>query len=147
MYSWIFPWLPLLSPEDRDPKQPQSIFGLVKRKVNVEEWTHWKPLLGERRRAPVTPSIPTTPEVEKAQPYVEPEMSFREQVEERCAEEELIMERVQGRSVSEQPLYRLRGAHSRGIVIYLQGDVVWITGSGEPQPSGLDDNLANLARR
>ena len=151
MYSWIFPWLPLLSPGDHDPRQSQSILGLVKRKVNTAEWPHWKPLIGERRRAHVP-----APLVERAdrplQPPVEdiPEVTFEAIVEDYCVRHDLIMMKTHQQHETGPLLYRLRSASgkSSGILVFLYEWVVYHAEAADQpgKPFSLDDRLANLAR-
>jgi len=140
MYTWIFPWLPFLSEEDQDPRQPEGLFGQVKRKVDLSEWPHWKPLIGEKRRpqpavvvaaAAASAAPPVTPRRDVADEAM-PEMSFREFVEAWCDDQELLLTNLHQPTPSGQPLYRIHSAGSKGVVVYFQGDVVWHAKSGEP---------------
>ena len=151
MYSWIFPWLPLLSADDQDPKQPQSILGLVKRKVTTAEWPHWKPLIGERRRAPVpapVPEEPIRPPVEEEMPAV----TFEDIVRDYCEKHDLIMMKTHQQHETGPLLYRLRsgsGKPSGGIMVFLYEWVVYHAEAADQpgKPFSLeDDKLANLAR-
>jgi tuftelin-interacting protein 11 len=152
MYSWIFPWLPLLSADDHDSRQPQSILGLVKRKVTTAEWPHWKPLLGERRRAPIPAPIPEREEP-GGPPAVEemPEVTFEEIVEDYCVKHDLIMMKTHQQHETGPLLYKLRSASgkSSGILVFLYEWVVYHAEAADQpgKPFSLeDDRLANLAR-
>ena len=153
MYSWIFPWLPLLNADDHDPRQSQSILGLVKRKVNTAEWPHWKPLIGERRRAPIPTPIPDREE-RLIQPAEEemPEVTFEEVVEDYCVKHDLIMMKTHQQHETGPLLYRLRSANgkSSGILVFLYEWVVYHADAADQpgKPVSLeDDRLANVARR
>lgn len=152
MYSWIFPWLPLLSADDNDPRQPQSILGLVKRQVTSAEWPHWKPLIGERRRAPVQAAIPEK-EGRPRQVAVEevPEVTFEEIVENYCVQHDLIMMKTHQQHETGPLLYRLRSASgkSSGILVFLYEWVVYHAEAADQpgKPFSLEDEkLANVAR-
>ena len=150
MHAWLFQWLPFLSAEDLDPKQPQRLLGLVKAKLDVDEWQHWKALLGERRRAgaPHMPAEAVETATEPRQPLEElGELSFKEVVESWCAEEDLVLERDSSRRTHESgsPLYRLRSPTTKfaGVILYMKGDVVF---TEEGEPFELGSRLADLAR-
>ena len=148
MHAWLFDWLPLLGEDHLNPKQPETILALVKNKLDVDEWPYWKPLLGEKRRVPVPASIAAAPEVDDRprQPAADLlEVTFKDVVEDWCVSEDLMIVPLHQPHRTGLPLYRLRSASgkSSGIVVYLQGDVVW-SESGEP--FGLDNRLADLAR-
>lgn len=152
MYSWIFPWLPLLSADDHDPRQPQSILGLVKRKVTTAEWPHWKPLIGERRRAAIPAPVPER-EPPREPPAVDemPEVTFEEIVEDYCVKHDLIMMKTYQQHETGPLLYRLRSASgkSSGILVFLYEWVVYHAEAADQpgKPFSLeDDRLANLVR-
>ena len=147
MYSWIFPWLPLLSPE-----QSQSILGLVKRKVNMAEWPHWKPLIGERHRATV-PALISEPAGPRATAAIEDmaEVTFEEIVEDYCAKHDLIIMKTHQQHETGPLLYKLRsaGGKSSGVLVFLYDWVVYHAEAADQpgKPFGLEDErLANLAR-
>jgi tuftelin-interacting protein 11 len=152
MYSWIFPWLPLLSTEQHDPRQSQSILGLVKRKVNTAEWPRWKPLIGERRRAPV-PALVPEPAVPRAEPATEDmeEVTFEEIVEDYCVKHDLVMMKTHQQHETGPLLYKLRsaGGKSSGVLVFLYDWVVYHAEAADQpgKPFSLEDEkLANLAR-
>jgi tuftelin-interacting protein 11 len=152
MYSWIFPWLPLLSADDHDPRQPQSILGLVKRKVTTAEWPHWKPLIGERRHAPIPAPVPERdPPREQLAVEEMPEVTFEEIVEDYCVKHDLIMMKTHQQHETGPLLYRVRSASgkSSGILVFLYEWVVYHAEAADQpgKPFSLeDDRLANLAR-
>jgi hypothetical protein len=152
MYSWIFPWLPLLNADEHDSRQPQSILGLVKRKVTTAEWPHWKPLIGERRRAPIPTPAPEreAPRGERAMEEM-PEVTFEEIVEDYCIKHDLIMMKTYQQHETGPLLYRLRSASgkSSGVLVFLYEWVVYHAEAADQpgKPFSLEDErLANLAR-
>ncbi len=111
-------------------------------------------------RAPtVAPTLQATPSVSIADvprvAYPSIEATFKDVVEEWCAENGLLMVPLREADVqSGLPLFRLTASSSGkgGIVVYLKGDVVWVRvrkagpdGSWSFMPMGLDDGLITKA--
>ena len=143
LHSWLFDWWFLLSSPDLDLELFPNLRSAVKEKVTAETWPVWKPLLGSKKPAPAI----TTPKVSTptAAPATEA-ASFKEQVEEWCAENNLMLRSTNKSDAFGRLLYRLQDAErrSKGILIYLLEDVVF---SEDGQPFGLDEVLLEEATR
>ena len=147
MYIWVAPWLDVLSEEERDPSHHNSVFGLVKRKIDASEWPHWKPIFGAMRSdkhkikaAPRTPDlVDSTPATPAA-----PEISFRDFFDEWCEQEELILTNThRANAFGTEVLYRLHPVEKKGVLVYLRGEVVF---AEDGRPLDLDQ-LAILAKQ
>lgn len=152
MHTWLFDWWTLLSSTDLELERFPELKSLVKTKVDSESWAAWKPLLGGSRRtkpsdhtnsyssATFTSTAPQT-----AGPSVDNEMSFKALVEEWCSENELLLHSSHRSDAFGRLLYRLQDAdrRSRGVLVYLQDDVVF---GEDGEPYGLDEKLVRLAR-
>lgn len=144
LHSWLFDWWSLVSDDDLDIEKFAELRHLVKSKVNSESWPVWKPLLGSRRPAPAVQALP--PPVQPKSVAIADELTFRDIVDEWCAENDLML-RSSGMSDSlGRLLYRLQDAamRSKGILIYFQGDVIF---DEDGEPYGLDDKLINKASK
>lgn len=152
MHTWLFDWWTLLSSTDLDLERFPELKSLVKTKVDSDSWPAWKPLLGGTRRAKPTTATSTyssatfTSTAPKAAgPSVEDEVSFKDMVEEWCSEHDLLLHSSHRSDAFGRVLYRLQDAErrSRGVLVYLQDDVVF---GEDGEPYGLDDKLVRLAR-
>ena len=144
LHSWLFDWWPLLSSTDLDLELFPQLRSFVKEKVTSDTWPIWKPLLGSRKKVP--PAI-TTPKVSTPTAAAgREEISFKEIVEEWCAENNMILRSTNRSDAFGRLLYRLQDAErrSKGILIYMLDDVVF---SEDGQPFGLDEVLLEEATR
>ncbi|RMZ88153.1 hypothetical protein DV736_g4624, partial [Chaetothyriales sp. CBS 134916] len=127
------------------PSLPGSDLHTVKEKVTTKDWLVWKPLLGSSKK--VAPTLPT-PSIGTPTAALEV-ASFKEQVEEWCAENNLLMRSTNKSDPFGRLLYRLQdpaggGSRSKGILVYLLDDVVF---NEDGQPFGLDHVLLEEATR
>ena len=127
-----------------DPSGGAGLKQLVKNKLDSESWPIWKPYLGHARSRP-TASMPVASTL-KQPDVLDDEISFREIVEEWCADVDLLLVPTREATDMGLPLYRLKdaGGKGAGLAIYLQNDVVFANETG--QPFGLDGELAKAAR-
>ncbi|RMZ79326.1 hypothetical protein DV737_g3451, partial [Chaetothyriales sp. CBS 132003] len=147
LHSWLFDWWSLISSPDLDLEFFPQLRSAVKEKVTARDWPVWKPLLGSRSSKKAAPTLPT-PSISTPAAAVEV-ASFKEQVEEWCAENNLLMRSTNKSDPFGRLLYRLQdaaggGSRSKGILVYLLDDVVF---SEDGQPFGLDDVLLEEATR
>jgi tuftelin-interacting protein 11 len=149
LHSWLFDWWSMLDEmgylePSADPSGGAGLKQLVKNKLDSESWPIWKPYLGHAKSRPAASTpVASTPK----QPVVlDDEISFREIVEEWCADVDLLLVSTREATDMGLPLYRLKDAGGRGagLAIYLQNDVVYANETG--QPFGLDGELAKAAR-
>lgn len=149
LHSWLFDWWSMLDDmgylePTADPSGGVGLKQLVKNKLDSDSWPIWKPYLGHAKSRPTAPvsasNIPKRPAV------LEDEISFREIVEEWCADVDLLLVSTREATDIGLPLYRLKdaGGKGAGLAIYLQNDVVYGNETGEP--FGLDGELAKAAR-
>jgi hypothetical protein len=151
MHTWLFDWWTLLSSADLDLERFPELRSLVKTKVDSESWPAWKPLLGSRRPKPTAPSYSSatfttaTTTTNATATGVDDEMSFKTLVEEWCSEHDLLLHSSHRSDAFGRVLYRLQDAErrSRGVLVYLQDDVVF---GEDGDPYGLDEKLVRLAR-
>ncbi|RMZ77039.1 hypothetical protein DV738_g4615, partial [Chaetothyriales sp. CBS 135597] len=159
LHSWLFDWWSLLSSTDLDLELFPQLRSAVKEKVTTKDWPVWKPLLGGGSRSSTSKkkrlaanSLATTTNTGSGTPPPPPVVisdaaSFKEQVEEWCAENNLLMRSTNKSDPFGRLLYRLQdaaGSRSKGILVYLLDDVVF-TEAG--QPFGLDEALLEEATR
>ena len=96
-------------------------------------------------------SSTTTSQTRKAEPIKEEPITFKDVVEEWCAENGLLLFPLREADLqSGLPLFRVTASASGrgGVVIYLKGDVVWVRGGNENRafaPVGLDEVLVARA--
>jgi len=150
LHTWLFDWWTLLSSADLDLERFPELRSLVKTKVDSESWPTWKPLLGSQR-AKAAPSYSsatftstaTTATTAHAAP--DDEMSFKTLVEEWCSEHDLLLHSSHRSDAFGRVLYRLQDAErrSRGVLVYLQDDVVF---GEDGEPYGLGEKLVSLAK-
>jgi tuftelin-interacting protein 11 len=149
LHSWLFDWWSMLDgmgflEPNADPSGGAGLKQLVKNKLDSESWPIWKPYLGQARSRPdvSTPTVSTP----KPPAVLDDEISFREIVEEWCADVDLLLVSTREATDMGLPLYRLKdaGGKGTGLAIYLQNDVVYANETG--QPYGLDGELATAAR-
>ncbi|KAH0829538.1 hypothetical protein AYO21_10392 [Fonsecaea monophora] len=151
MHTWLFDWWTLISSETLDLERFPELRSLVKSKVDAESWSHWKPLLGSRKpkllpsatpAAPRTAASTTTAGLTEAME----EMTFRSLVEEWCSEHNLLLQTSHKSDAFGRLLFRLQDAErrNRGILVYLQDDVVF--GAEDGEPYALDERLIAKAR-
>lgn len=146
LHTWLFDWWTLLSSEDLDLERFAELKSLVKSKVDSESWPTWKPLLGSRRTKPIpatsrATSAAGTPVSSGADLE---EITFKTLVEDWASENNLLLHSSHKSDAFGRLLYRLQDAEgrSRGILVYLQDDVVF---SEDGEPFALDDRLAARA--
>ena len=142
LHSWLFDWWSLLSSPIHDLELFPQLRSLVKEKVTADTWQYWKPLLGSCKQAPAV----STSKVSTSTSAPADEVSFKQIVEEWCADNDLILRSTAKSDASGRLLYRLQdsGMKSKGILIYLLEDVVF---SEDGQPFGLDEVLMGEATR
>lgn len=148
MHTWLFDWWTLLSSAELDLERFPELRSLVKTKVDSESWPMWKPLLGSQRPKPTAPSYSSatfTSTTITPNAAADDEMSFKMLVEEWCSENDLLLHSSHRSDAFGRVLYRLQDAErrSRGILVYLQDDVVF---GEDGEPYGLDEKLVSLAR-
>ncbi|KIX97317.1 uncharacterized protein Z520_06769 [Fonsecaea multimorphosa CBS 102226] len=151
MHTWLFDWWTLISSETLDLERFPELKSLVKSKVDADSWAHWKPLLGSRKQKllPSTTPTPTTqrPTTTAGLNEAMEEMTFRSLVEEWCSEHNLLLQTSHKSDAFGRLLYRLQDAErqrNRGILVYLQDDVVF--GAEDGEPYALDERLIARAR-
>ncbi|KIW94902.1 uncharacterized protein Z519_04880 [Cladophialophora bantiana CBS 173.52] len=151
MHTWLFDWWTLVSSDTLDLERFPELKSLVKSKVDAESWAHWKPLLGSRKPK-LLPSA-TTPATQRTAASTTTglneameEMTFRSLVEEWCSEHNLLLQTSHKSDAFGRLLYRLQDAErrNRGILVYLQDDVVF--GAEDGEPYALDERLIGKAR-
>ncbi|OAP55887.1 hypothetical protein AYL99_10039 [Fonsecaea erecta] len=151
MHTWLFDWWTLISSESLDLERFPELKSLVKSKVDADSWAHWKPLLGSRKPkllpSAATPTTQhtaasTTAGLDEAME----EMTFRSLVEDWCSEHNLLLQTSHKSDAFGRLLYRLQDAErrNRGILVYLQDDVVF--GADDGEPYALDERLIAKAR-
>ena len=107
-----------------------------------------KPLTQPSTPVPVVASAANGTSAKKA---VVQEATFKEVVEDWCAENGLIMMPLrEAHAVTGLPLFRITASASGrgGVVVYLKGDVVWVQGKKDKSswaPVGLDEGLVGRA--
>ncbi|RMD44559.1 hypothetical protein DV735_g596, partial [Chaetothyriales sp. CBS 134920] len=144
LHSWLFDWWSLLSSADLDLELFPQLRSAVKEKVTAKDWPVWKPLLGssgskKTTRLAANNTLATTPNSGTPPSPLQNTTdmaSFKEQVEEWCAENNLLM-----RSTNKSDPF---GRLLKGILVYLLDDVVF---TQDGQPFGLDDALLEEATR
>lgn len=149
LHLWLFDWWMILDSmgylePNADSSGGAGLKQLVKNKLDSESWPIWKPYLGGARHKHV---VPTPAPNKPMQPSVlDDEISFREIVEEWCADVDLLLMPTREATDLGLPLYRLKdaGGKGAGLAIYMQNDVVYANETG--QPYGLDGDLATAAR-
>ncbi|KIW25985.1 uncharacterized protein PV07_09118 [Cladophialophora immunda] len=153
MHTWLFDWWTLISSETLDLERFPELKSLVKAKVDADSWAHWKPLLGSRKPKLLPSATPakqrtTTAASATAAGLSEAmeEMTFRSLVEEWCSEHNLLLQTSHKSDAFGRLLYRLQDAErrNRGILVYLQDDVVF--GAEDGEPYALDERLIAKAR-
>ncbi|KIX05252.1 uncharacterized protein Z518_06124 [Rhinocladiella mackenziei CBS 650.93] len=149
LHTWLFDWWTLLSSESLDLERFAELKSLVKTKVDSESWPTWKPLLGSRRPKPLPPtktaqsSAAGAGSIPPGRADVE-EITFKALVEEWCSENNLLLHSSHKSDAFGRLLYRLQDAErrSRGILVYLQDDVVF---GEDGEPYALDEDLVSKA--
>ncbi|EHY60891.1 hypothetical protein ABEF92_005670 [Exophiala dermatitidis] len=145
LHTWLFDWWTLLSSEDLDLERFSELKSLVKTKVDSNSWPTWKPLLGSRRpkALPSTREVPSAAPADLASADME-EISFKSFVEDWASENNLLLHSSHKSDAFGRLLYRLQDAEgrSRGILVYLQDDVVF---GEDGEPFALDDRLVKRA--
>lgn len=149
LHSWLFDWWSMLDEmgylePNADPSGGAGLKQLVKNKLDSESWPIWKPYLGHAKSRTVAST--RTVSTPKQSAVLDDEISFREIVEEWCADVDLLLVPTREATDMGLPLYRLKdaGGKGAGLAIYLQNDVVYANETG--QPFGLGGELATAAR-
>lgn len=140
LHAWLFDWWSLLSSSTLALELFPELRSAVKSKVTADVWPMWKPLLGSSKPKPAAlPS--TTPVRPAAAPAAkEEEASFKEYVEEWCAENDLLLQNTGKSDALGRLLYRLVDVSGRGkgLRVYFEDDLV-VDEDGEPW--SLDEGL------
>jgi GC-rich sequence DNA-binding factor-like protein/G-patch domain len=142
LLGWLYDWWSLLGEDGFNATTLATLATHVKPKLDSESWPEWKLLLGKGTKDRVPAPKPLLPEREPS-PSDDVEISFLEQVENWAMEEGLLFGSLHQADENGRLLYKLWPEDKAGVVIYLQGDVVYDT---QGQYYGLDDRLANRAR-
>ena len=117
---------------------------------NADVAAELQPLAFEEAEEDARPTVTVSTHVQKP---VDVPTTFRDVVEDWCAENGLLMFPMREADVQTGlPLFRITASASGkgGVILYLKGDVVWVRGSSGKQeqsfvPMGLDDALAAKA--
>lgn len=148
LHAWLFDWWSLLSSPDLDLELFPELRSLVKAKVTSEVWSMWKPILGSTAPKVKQPPVsrPQTDHVRNAQAsnMVE-ELSFREIVEQWCAENDLLLQSTGRSDALGRLLYRLVNltGKGKGLLVYFAEDVLF---DSDGMPWSLDESLVGRVR-
>ena len=138
--EWIPEWLALLGQEPYLASSLADLKSHVKNVLDSKSWEEWKPIFGKEKRANPVQTVQT------AQKTLEPEITYREIVEEWAAESGLLFQTLRISNSKGHPLYRLRPEEGKslGVVIYLQEDTIY---DENGQEHALDEQLIQRANR
>lgn len=146
LHAWLFDWWSLLSDPVLDLELYPELRSLVKQKLTTEVWPLWKPILGSTSSKP-KPAHKAVPVATPAAPPVaaDDEVSFREFLEEWCAENDLLLRNTGKSDGLGRLLFRLQdvGGRGKGLLVYLLDEVVF---DQDGKQWGLDDSLMQRVR-
>lgn len=152
IHEWLFDWWTLLEDSSLALESFTQLKIEIKQKVRFDDrvWPKWEPYLGTRHKPSKPQQKPQATENVNTPPAntvpMDDEITFKDILEAWCIDNELTLRNTGGSDGLGRRLMRLTpaGKVGGGLLIYVQGDVVFDSATGDYY--GLDEELVEKVR-